>query len=36
MDAHIGESLLASKYSAIFIISFWAISTSLIFWRIFS
>ena len=36
MDAHIGESLLASKYSAIFTISFWIITTCLVFWRIFS
>ena len=36
MDAHIGESLLASKYSAIFTISLWIITTSFIFWRIFS
>ena len=36
MDAHIGESLLASKYSAIFTISLWIITTSFVFWRIFS
>ena len=36
MDAHIGESLTASKYSAIFTISLWIITTSFIFWRIFS
>ena len=36
MDAHIGESLLASKYSAIFTISLWIITTCFIFWRIFS
>ena len=36
MDAHIGESLYASKYSAIFTISLWIITTSFIFWRIFS
>ena len=36
MDAHIGESLIASKYSAIFIISLWIITTSFVFWRIFS
>ena len=36
MDAHIGESLLASKYSAIFTISFWVITTFFVFWRIFS
>ena len=36
MDAHIGESLIASKYSAIFTISLWIISTSFIFWTIFS
>ena len=36
MDAHIGESLLASKYSAIFTISLWIITTCLVFWRIFS
>ena len=36
MDAHIGESLLASKYSAIFTISFWIITTCFVFWRIFS
>ena len=36
MDAHIGESLLASKYSAIFTISLWVITTSFVFWRIFS
>ena len=36
MDAHIGESLIASKYSAIFTISLWIITTSFIFWRIFS
>jgi succinate dehydrogenase / fumarate reductase cytochrome b subunit len=35
MDAHIGESLLASKYSAIFTISLWIITTSFVFWRIF-
>ena len=36
MDAHIGESLLASKYSAIFTISLWIITTCYVFWRIFS
>ena len=36
MDAHIGESLIASKYSAIFTISLWVITTSFVFWRIFS
>jgi len=36
MDAHIGESLLASKYSAIFTISIWIITTCFAFWRIFS
>ena len=36
MDAHIGESLLASKYSAIFTISLWIITTCSVFWRIFS
>ena len=36
MDAHIGESLLASKYSAIFTISLWIITTCFVFWRIFS
>ena len=36
MDAHIGESLLASKYSAIFTIFFWIITTCFVFWRIFS
>ena len=36
MDAHIGESLIASRYSAIFTISLWIITTSFIFWRIFS
>ena len=36
MDAHIGESLIASKYSAIFNISLWIITTSFVFWRIFS
>ena len=36
MDAHIGESLNASKYSAIFTISLWIITTSFVFWRIFS
>ena len=36
MDAHIGESLIASKYSAIFTISLWIITTSCVFWRIFS
>ena len=35
MDAHIGESLLASKYSAIFTISLWVITTFFAFWRIF-
>ena len=35
MDAHIGESLLASKYSAIFTISLWVITTCFAFWRIF-
>ena len=35
MDAHIGESLQASKYSAIFTISLWIITTSFVFWRIF-
>ena len=33
MDAHIGESLIASKYSAIFTISLWIITTSFVFWR---
>ena len=36
MDAHIGESLIASKYSAIFTISLWIITTSFVFLRIFS
>ena len=36
MDAHIGESLIAAKYSAIFTISLWIITTSFVFWRIFS
>ena len=36
MDAHIGESLIASKYSAIFTISLWIITTSFVFGRIFS
>ena len=36
MDAHIGESLLASKYSAVFTISLWIITTCFVFWRIFS
>ena len=36
MDAHIGESLLASKNSAIFTISLWIISTCFVFWRILS
>ena len=36
MDAHIGESLLASQYSAIFTISLWIITTCFVFWRIFS
>ena len=36
MDAHIGESLIASKYSAIFTISLWIITNSFVFWRIFS
>ena len=36
MDAHIGESLIASKYSAIFTISLWIITSSFVFWRIFS
>ena len=36
MDAHIGESLIASKYSAIFTIYLWIITTSFVFWRIFS
>ena len=35
MDAHIGESLLASKYSAIFTISLWIITSCFVFWRIF-
>ena len=35
MDAHIGESLLASKYSAIFTISLRIITTCFAFWRIF-
>ena len=35
MDAHIGESLLASKYSAIFTISLWIITSCFAFWRIF-
>ena len=36
MDAHIGESLIASKYSAIFTISLWIITTGFVFWRPFS
>ena len=36
MDAHIGESLIASKYSAIFTISLWIITTCFVFWRTFS
>ena len=36
MDAHIGESLTASKYSAIFTISLWIITTCFVFWRVFS
>ncbi len=36
MDAHIGESLLASKYSAIFTIFLWIITSCFVFWRIFS
>ena len=36
MDAHIGESLIASKYSAIFTIYLWIITTAFVFWRIFS
>ena len=36
MDAHIGESLYASKYSAIFTISLWIITSCFVFWRIFS
>ena len=36
MDVHIGESLIASKYSAISTISLWIITTSFVFWRIFS
>ena len=36
MDAHIGGSLLASKYSAIFTISLWIITSCFVFWRIFS
>ena len=36
MDAHIGESLIASKYSAIFTISLWVITTCFVFWRTFS
>ena len=36
MDAHIGESLIASKYSAIFTISLWIVTTCFVFWRIFS
>ena len=36
MNAHIGESLLASKYSAIFTISLWIITTCFVFWRTFS
>ena len=36
MDAHIGESLIASKYSAIFTISLWIITTAFVFWRIFT
>ena len=36
MDAHIGDSLIASKYSAIFTISLWIITTCFVFWRIFS
>ena len=35
MDAHIGESLISSKYSAIFTISLWIITTCFAFWRIF-
>ena len=35
MDAHIGEALIASKYSAIFTISLWIITTCFAFWRIF-
>ena len=31
MDAHIGESLIASKYSAIFTISLWIITTCLLY-----
>ncbi|MAD48721.1 MAG: succinate dehydrogenase, cytochrome b556 subunit [Gammaproteobacteria bacterium] len=34
MDAHIGESLTASHYSAIFTISFWVLSSSYIFWSL--
>ena len=36
MDVHIGESLQAAKYSAIFTIFFWIITTCFVFWRIFS
>ena len=36
MDAHIGESLLASKYSAVFTISLWIFTSCFVFWRIFS
>ena len=36
MDAHIGESLQAAKYSAIFTIFFWIITTCFVFWRVFS
>ena len=34
MDAHIGESLTASHYSAILTISFWVLSSSYIFWSL--
>ena len=34
MDAHVGESLLASKYSAIFTMTFWIATTCFAFWRI--
>ena len=35
MDVHIGESLAASKYSAIFTICFWLVTTFFVFWSIF-
>ena len=34
MDAHIGESLTASHYSAIFTISFWLATSGYIFWNL--